>query len=1308
MTAFLFDTSSNLLNSSERVEDRSDVKYEQSSTNRSSTDFLSPNSSTNEYDSKLKKQFFDASFDLLKTMHLSSGTNEINKTQTQTLEESTSASKVSDSDSKEVVLEHKAATKEQFPDTSLDPFNILIKSTQPPVTYNSQNGYMSDGKGVDSGLKMMYFVNQSNLLKPDSIQTEESKLGDSIKMESPLQLQKDHAVYDSLLKKKLFEAPFELLQTNVRLGKQSRDRIHVSDKVVPTNLAKPKVDTRDSFLNAPLGPLKTEITKPLPTSLIEDLEHPLSFKSDSNMDKTAHESILKKRLFDSPFDLLKTIVSNKTDMNALKSSKEKTLTDSAEQDRPNLQIAYTFDFSNKIPEKESQSTLPAEPVSAHIEVPVISTNSDPIFDLKPVGSLDTMKMIGIKKDKENTKIDITPPDHDEPITTKDKDDNIKQISLESGLKKSFFDSGFDFLKTEIGVKKDNVKPTVTNRSMETLDEKGQQITSSVRDAKTRKKFFDSSFELLKTIVPKKETNGVVASIVAANKTNSNSITLKQSNIDLSLVTPTGASKTLLRTNDPEKHDLKAIADQAIAKNHFQDTDLSFPKTLVKKVELSPTENSEEATTTDTNKTSDEQLTNLTTKPSDVSLIHAKYTPSDMLKEKIKPSPVKPANIKVSENSKTTIYEASLEKKFFDSSIHLLSTVVKEKLPQSVFSSKSSEADASTTVSEPSMELPIAFPDDEQKHKTIKLEIDVASQSKTESKAIGTLPKERLDIGSILRRKFFDTTSLSKPDVSRQQPGHNLLQSNANVLSKDLTKVQNEPVIPVNGRHDDEDTEFSQSKIITGPKTDASSSVRSAPETEPSLLDQFFHFSESVPKQSQSMENPPDIAHPPPIIPGKFFLPPPPSPPVDVTESFGMQNLKTSEAHSFRTYTFPVVGAAKRDMKHDGRISDSADADTFAGDFPNAITQTLTTPIVKDTGQLHNTQTMTTEATSFTRGPKSSKVQVQNSDSSVNAELQQINEISSQARSSLAYPAGLEDQALKELRKLQLKRALMSRVTALTDRKLLPPQQMAQLKDKLIAVMKARAMKSRNIPGSYIDDICQESPLETDPSFYKQRIGNETVVRPCPLGTLFNATACGCTISHVAETFAPCNAELLMEFEQDYEDHSGMASAVGARDITIEKGSAYFTGSSQLTIWRFSGTHIGSQLDIKVRVKPMPSRLKTQHVIGNCDMDFPMTYGMELDTEREVILFFIQTEIRGKAVLELKYNPITWNDVRLRYDGLEFSAIVNSDRKSMPLGGNVVNRHVPLVLGACDEKSGGFTGYIDKVSIYFCIRGENGS
>ncbi|KAL3856174.1 hypothetical protein ACJMK2_010957, partial [Sinanodonta woodiana] len=1277
MTAFLFDTSSNLLNSTETVNDISDMKHEQSRTNKILKDVLSPKSSIQEYDSKLKRQFFDATFDLLKTMHLP---NERNKTQTQKLEESMLASNGSGTDNHKDILEHEDAKNKRFQHAPLDPFNVLINSSLPRVPYSSPNiniennepsetyNLLTDGKGVDPGLKIQSVDNQSDLAKAVSIQSEESKLGDTTKMESPLQLQNDHAVYESSLRKKLFEAPFELLQTNVRRGKQSTDIIKNSDNVGATNLAKPNVETYNSFtkktfFDAPFDPLKTEIKKSLQPPLSEYLEHPLSFRSDSNSDKKAHESTLKKKLFDSPFDLLKTIVSNKTDMKTSKSPKEKTLTDSAEQEKPILQTAYTFDFSNKIPDKESQSTMAADPASAPIAISDTIKSNDPTFDLNPAFTPDTVKMIDVNKDQDNTKTDKTPVDHDEDITTKDTDNTLKHISLESGLKKSFFDSGFDFLKTKIGVRTDIVKPTVENRSKETLGEKGQQITSSVHDGKTRKKFFDSSFELLKTIVPIKEIDGVVASILAANETKSKSF------------------------------------NNTRASNQFQGPDISFPKTLAKKEELSPMENSdEEATTTYINRTSDEkltkkaeQITNLTSKSSDVTLVHPKYTSTDLFKEKTRPSHVKLTNTNVSGDSKTTIYEANLEKKFFDSSIYMLSTVVKEKIPESLLSSKSGEAGVSTTVLEPILKPHIANQDGEHKHKTIPPEIDVVSQSKPDPKAMETLPKEKPEIGSILKRKFFDTLLLSKTDVSRKQPDLNILQSHANVLSKDLTKIQRASSNPVNGSQDDEDTDFSPSKMITGPKTDASS--RSTPETEPGLLEQFFHFSASVPKHSQPMENPIDsvLPPPPPIIPGQRFLPPPPSPPADVTESFGMQNLRTSEAHSFRTFTFPVVGAGKRDMKHDGRISESADTDTFAGDFLNANAMTSTLSAVKDTGQIFHTQTITTVPSSFTKGPKSFKVPVENSDPSVNAELQQINEIASQARSSRAFPAGLEDQALKELRKLQLKRALMSRVTALTDRKLLPPQQMAQLKDKLIAVMKARAMKSRHIQ----DEVCQESPLETDPSFYKQRIGNETVVRPCPLGTLFNATACGCSINHVAETFTPCNAELLMEFEQDYEDHSGMASAVGAKDVTIEKGSAHFTGSSQLTIWRFSGTHIGSQLDIKVRFKPMPSRFKTQHLIGNCDMDLPMTYGMELDTEREVILFFIQTEIRGKAVLELKYNPITWNDARLRYDGLEFSAIVNSDRKSVPLGGNVVNRHVPLVIGTCDEKSGGFTGHIDK-------------
>ncbi|XP_052073798.1 uncharacterized protein LOC127711730 [Mytilus californianus] len=239
-----------------------------------------------------------------------------------------------------------------------------------------------------------------------------------------------------------------------------------------------------------------------------------------------------------------------------------------------------------------------------------------------------------------------------------------------------------------------------------------------------------------------------------------------------------------------------------------------------------------------------------------------------------------------------------------------------------------------------------------------------------------------------------------------------------------------------------------------------------------------------------------------------------------------------------------------------------------------------------------------------------------------------------------------------------------------------------------------------------NEHCKLLPFKKDSSFYIETTENRTVVRPCPTGTAFDIRSCACTTMTTVRGHTDCQPELLMDFDTDLRDKSGKNIHVGSHHVALNNGSADFNGNSDLTIWRFTGSHIGQHLMIKARFKTRKHPEVRQYVVSNCLEGTVISYGIEIDRFEEVVIFVLDTEPRDRKEIKIPFKLDQWTNVSLIYDGLQFTGVVNNRRKSIPSAGNVETRSSPLRVGGCGGKKHGFSGLIDEVSLSFCIPRQN--
>ena len=114
----------------------------------------------------------------------------------------------------------------------------------------------------------------------------------------------------------------------------------------------------------------------------------------------------------------------------------------------------------------------------------------------------------------------------------------------------------------------------------------------------------------------------------------------------------------------------------------------------------------------------------------------------------------------------------------------------------------------------------------------------------------------------------------------------------------------------------------------------------------------------------------------------------------------------------------------------------------------------------------------------------------------------------------------------------------------------------------------------------------------------------------------------------------CRPELQLDFKTDFKDASGKNTAVAHAHVDIDKSSAIFNGEGEISIWRFTGAYIGTNLMIKVLFHPENNSPARQVIVGNCGNGHESSYGIEIDTADQVVIITADTVPRTPKTVEL--------------------------------------------------------------------------
>ena len=128
------------------------------------------------------------------------------------------------------------------------------------------------------------------------------------------------------------------------------------------------------------------------------------------------------------------------------------------------------------------------------------------------------------------------------------------------------------------------------------------------------------------------------------------------------------------------------------------------------------------------------------------------------------------------------------------------------------------------------------------------------------------------------------------------------------------------------------------------------------------------------------------------------------------------------------------------------------------------------------------------------------------------------------------------------------------------------------------------------------------------------------------------------ISHLS--FTACRPELILDFQDGFNDKSGNNLAVTPENVHIESGAARFDGRGKIRLWRFAGVSYGSQFAVTMKYKENPHTQATEpmHLLSNCFNPEVMRPSIDIAiSPSKGAMFLATTDKGGEQMAILKYN-----------------------------------------------------------------------
>jgi len=250
------------------------------------------------------------------------------------------------------------------------------------------------------------------------------------------------------------------------------------------------------------------------------------------------------------------------------------------------------------------------------------------------------------------------------------------------------------------------------------------------------------------------------------------------------------------------------------------------------------------------------------------------------------------------------------------------------------------------------------------------------------------------------------------------------------------------------------------------------------------------------------------------------------------------------------------------------------------------------------------------------------------------------------------------------------------------------------------------------------DFCNKQTVPGEPNMYLETMhsGTWTVVRPCPTGTIFFQSVCNCfpiwnpptvteSPTQTGSQTTTCTPHIHLPFTTDHRDESGNGHDIVNENVSIENGTAVFSGKdSRLIIPNFVNLGFTNSLVIKVvytsdAKKVPPNRQMTIFSNDGCNKA-PTVFMYE---NSEDIMAGIGTQAPEGAIETANTisNSLTpKREVMYMFHAGEFTVKEGVHARTVPVRGEVDVIQCPLYIGYGADMMP-FTGEIDSFTVYIC-------
>ena len=242
--------------------------------------------------------------------------------------------------------------------------------------------------------------------------------------------------------------------------------------------------------------------------------------------------------------------------------------------------------------------------------------------------------------------------------------------------------------------------------------------------------------------------------------------------------------------------------------------------------------------------------------------------------------------------------------------------------------------------------------------------------------------------------------------------------------------------------------------------------------------------------------------------------------------------------------------------------------------------------------------------------------------------------------------------------------------------------------------------------------CFKREAPSMPAVYEEEIaGWGWLLRPCPIGTVFNPVACECLLAVSPQSITPavCQPEIFLPFTHDHFDHSGKGNYVKNENVQIENGVAKFNGvNSRLVIPRFTNLD-SSSVVIKIKYSSNNEELvQSQALISNNDCGIEPA--IKITENSKDVLFSVGTKLAVDIQTELtvphaatgqRQTGVTEKDISYKFaNGLLSGQVNNGNEVVKTAPGNLRKVHCAIHIGHAEDAKP-FKGEIDEITLYLC-------